>query len=205
MSEMKTARLDRETVRRRMSELQAAFERSAEVSEARLLEIRHERAVRLASRRSDLPAATDVFPVLVFQLGAESYGIELKSIVRIFPQTIVTPLPGASPALLGIANLQGEVRSVLDLRRLSALSVGDAAADGYVLLLRHDGGFVGLYVEQLGGVRHFAPAELTAPDPELNERYLRGVQAVTPDKVIVLDVAALLDTASTSLPESKSK
>lgn len=198
MSTIETLRIDWEAVKRRMPELQAAMERSNPISEARLHEIRCERAVRLAARQAKSRASTDAVPLIVFRLGNETYGIELKYVARVFPQTIVTPLSDASPTLLGIANLQGEVRSVLDLRRLLHLPETKVADDGYVLLLRGNGGCVGLQVERIDELRHFSPDRLTAPDDDANERCLRFVRGVTPDKVIVLDVGALVDPAAAS-------
>lgn len=196
MSPIASERIDWDTVKRRLPELQAGLEQADVVGEARLREIRRDRAVRLAARHTNASEQSDSLPLLVVRLGDETYGIELKHVVRVLPQPIVTPLPGAAFPLLGIANLHGEVRSVLNLRRLLGLPDGETNDDGYVLLLRRLGGIVGLQVERLAEVRHFSSPELTAPDDDANNRLLRYVSGVTPDKVIVLDVAALLDSAA---------
>lgn len=183
-----------------MPELQASLERSAMTHCARLHEIRRERAARLANREASAIVTADTLRLFVFKLGDELYGVELNHVARVFMQPVITPLPGAPTALLGIVNLQGEVRSVLDLRRLLSLPDGGANADGYVLLLRHNGGLVGLRVEQLDEVRHIARSEVLLLDPNAHDRFTRFAQCITNDKVVILDTAALLDPTSILSP-----
>jgi purine-binding chemotaxis protein CheW len=193
MTAATTNRIDWASLRRQLPEMQSALERSATIGDSQLCEIRRARAERLAAGRPSARSATDVLSIFVFKLGEESYGVELRHVVRVFPQTNVTPVPGGATALLGIANLQGEVRSVLDLRRLLSLPDGGSEADGYVLLLRRAGGMVGLRVEQLSEVRHVARAEVTAADSNSDELVTRHARGMTLDKVILLDVEALLE------------
>lgn len=55
---------------------------------------------------------------IVFQLDEKFYGITSKSVAEVSTTLPVTTLPNVPEWVLGIANLRGEVISVLDLRKL---------------------------------------------------------------------------------------
>jgi purine-binding chemotaxis protein CheW len=64
---------------------------------------------------------------LLLPLGAELYALELTTVREVVPAPVITPLPGAAPALLGVINLRGEVVPVFDTARLLGLEPGPAA------------------------------------------------------------------------------
>lgn len=55
---------------------------------------------------------------IVFQLDEKFYGISSKSVAEVAATLPVTSLPNVPEWVLGIANLRGDVISVLDLRKL---------------------------------------------------------------------------------------
>jgi len=62
--------------------------------------------------------------LLAIRLGPAPYGLRLAEIAGLYRDRRVTPLPGAMPALLGVAGFRGTVLPVYDLARL----VGGASA-----------------------------------------------------------------------------
>ncbi len=54
---------------------------------------------------------------LVCACGAERYGLPLAEAAGVLPMRPCTPVPGAVPALLGLAAVSGRIVSVLDLAR----------------------------------------------------------------------------------------
>lgn len=200
MNTTTTKRIDWEAIKQRMPELQATLMRPSTLDATLMNEIRRERAARLANPPTEMLSATDALSVVVFKIGDESYAVELKHVTRVLFQPAVTPVPGASNVLLGIANMQGEPRSVLDLRRLLSLPEGPVDPRGYVLLLRRACGLVGLRVDQLCDVRHVGCSEFITPEIGADDRLHRSVRGVTPDKVMLLDLDALLETTQQTTP-----
>jgi hypothetical protein len=123
---MKRAPIDWALVRTRVRASEAALEEAAADNPVRLEAAYRERAVRLAKVEARPKAAAAGLPALVFRLNKERYAIELKEVAEVLPLAGCTPVPGSPPEFLGVINLRGELRAVLDLGRLLALSGNDA-------------------------------------------------------------------------------
>jgi purine-binding chemotaxis protein CheW len=100
--------------------------------------------------------------VLLFQLGAEQYAIELGLLQSVHPLRGITEVPGAPSPVVGILNVRGEVVTILDLAaafgtKTSTQNGGEARV---LLVDAPAGGRVGLLVDDVLGVRRLAFAEL---------------------------------------------
>jgi len=130
--------------------------------------------------------------VIEFLLAYERYGIEASFVREVYPLRELTPLPGTPPFVLGIINVRGQIRSVLDIKRFFDLPQRGLTERDKILLVRAGDTELGLLADAVLGVRALpagaiqaAPATLTG----IGAQYLRGVTA---DGLIVLDVAAIL-------------
>ncbi len=128
-------RIDWAEVRERLERSRAALEESLSVSPERLEAVYRERAAALAARQTRAAGPTGV-RVLVFALGAERYALNFGDVTEVLPFAALTPVPGGPPELLGVMNVRGDIRSVVDLGRLLTTPERTDAAAGYVLLLR---------------------------------------------------------------------
>jgi purine-binding chemotaxis protein CheW len=178
--------IDWEVVRSRLEDSQAAFARALGAEE-------------LARRGHEDAGKAAPLAALVFLLGRERYALPLPELAEVLPFEACTSIPEAPAEVLGVINLRGEIRLVLDLRHILGLAPEDAdgadAGRGYVLLLRRVDQQVGLRVEQVQQIRLIPAGDIRPPAEsglELTSRYLRGH---TPDMVLVLDVEAILTHA----------
>jgi chemotaxis signal transduction protein len=182
--------IDWADVKRRVQDSQHGLERALRVDEERLRAVFRRRAGELAERRGQADGPAAALQVLVCGVGPESYALEVGALVELLPFAACTPVPGAPPALLGVLNVHGEIRSVVDLGRLLDLPpTEDDGAPGYVLVVRHDGHGAALRVDRVDKIQALAPEAISAPGAEAEFRYLRGL---TPDRLRVLDLGALL-------------
>ena len=62
--------------------------------------------------------ATELDDLLEIRVGLDPYAIHLDQVTGVFADKPVTPLPGSSPELLGIAGFRGAIVPVYDLRAL---------------------------------------------------------------------------------------
>ena len=112
------------------------------------------RARRLAERAE--PAAArdqDAVGALSFRLGDERFALPVNEVASVVPFGAPTPVPGASPALIGVMAIKGEVHTVFNLARLLGLpEVAGDPAGGYVLLLRLSDARVGVAVTQVHAI-----------------------------------------------------
>jgi purine-binding chemotaxis protein CheW len=181
---------DWENVRRRLRESQVAAETGLRDPE-RMEVVYRERAARLALRHAEADTSA-TFGALVFTLGRERYAIELEDLVEVLPCSGYTPVPGAPQELLGVINLRGEIRPVVDLARVLELPKVADGDSGFLLLLHQQNREVALRVGQVENIRLLRPSELA--DPGQNGTYLaaRYLKAVTSDTVMLLSTEALL-------------
>jgi purine-binding chemotaxis protein CheW len=161
----------------------------------RLMDDVYRRRARQLAHRQTTDAASATIAVLVVGIGTERYGIELAALAEVFPYRGCTAVPGATPALLGVMNARGDIRAVVDLRRVLELPAGDDGAAGYVVMLRHGGGAIGLRIDAIDQVRHIDLAQLTsAGDGAATIPGSRFVKALTTDTIIVIDTIAVLSS-----------
>lgn len=178
--------IDWAAVRQRLEASESALDAALTVSPERLETVYRERAAALAGRR--VRTAPVGRRVLVVEIGAERYGLDFADLAGVLPFDACTPVPGGPPELLGVMNVGGEIRSILDLGRLLGRPAGPERP-GYVLLVRAAAQSAALAVDRLDTVRLVAPGETVTPDERSDGRYVTGLTA---DAVRLLDTAAVL-------------
>jgi purine-binding chemotaxis protein CheW len=74
--------------------------------------------------------------LLVFQLQAQRYALQLDAVQRVLPMMAVEPLPGAPDVVSGVINVAGSVVPVLDARRRFGLPHRAARLSDVLILIR---------------------------------------------------------------------
>jgi purine-binding chemotaxis protein CheW len=114
---------------------------------------------------------------LVLPIGENRYGLDLLDVREVVPGPVLTPLPGAPRAVLGVINLRGDVVPVLDTAQL--LGLGGLGHVAFVAVAETDGGPAGLATD---GEPATADLQEPAGEPELpaaTARYALGGGVVT--------------------------
>jgi len=180
------------SVRERLEQQQTQVGGTESVDRSRLNEVFRQRAQRLAQRGRGEATRTSRAPILVFRLGNERFGIELAHVEQVFPRVPITPLPGACELLLGVANLNGSLCSVVYPGVLLNVSATRSDA-GYVVLLRAGGKLLGLWAETLEGVCRIDLERLAAVDEVASDPMRGFMRGTTDDRVLVLDATSLTE------------
>jgi chemotaxis signal transduction protein len=179
-------------VKQRLHESQQALEKAMQVHPERLQEEYRRRAEELAQRGRQGSDSARGLRVLVFWLGNERLAFVFSDVAELLPFSLCTPVPGGPPQLLGVTNIHGEIRSVVDLGRLLELPEGDSSTSGYVLLLRQQGRLAALRVDRLDNIQSLAPGELAVPAEGEAGALFRFLRGWTPDRLRVLNTQAVL-------------
>jgi purine-binding chemotaxis protein CheW len=185
-------RIDWAAVRQRMAAAEALIGRSLEPDPARIAELLRQRAARLAERRTSAAAAPTV-RVLSFWLGEELCALEITAVAEVLPYQRCTPVPGQAAELLGVVNLRGRIRPVLDLAAFTGAK-GAGASGGYILFLRTDSGELGARVDRVDAVRNIRLDELTDAGRGSGQLASRFAKGITGDSLILLDTEAVQAT-----------
>lgn len=169
-------------------------------SEERALFLQRARAL-LADTSSEGEDA--IAPTLVAVcIGGETFGLEMEWVREFAQRPHVTPVPGASPDLLGLVNLRGEVVPLLDLRPALGLPPKDGMGE-QITFVECGGLHVGIAVDDVLNV--FAPREGDLlPPPTASHCSGDGVRAAIfyeGATLAVLDLPAVLQQAGWAMSE----
>ena len=179
-------------IRHRIETVHAAIDRGFAPSDEEERGILKSRAQALALEPRDRAADGETLEAVVFELAGETYAIALAQVRYVGPLHDLTPVPGTPGFVLGIINLRGEIRTVIDLKKFFDLPDAGITQLNRILLLQHDDLQLGILADAILGVRHIPLADLQPTLPTLTDiraDYLRGV---TGDRLVVLDAAKIL-------------
>ena len=140
--------------------------------------------------------------VLTFELGKETYGVDILRVREIRGWAPVTKIPQAPSYVLGVLNLRGSIVPVMDLRMRLDLQRAEYTSVTVIIVLsvRSQSGRdreVGVVVDAVSDVLSFNTAAMKAP-PELGPNcptdYIRGLTNSGKRMVILLDIDRLIGT-----------
>ena len=130
--------------------------------------------------------------VVEFLLAGERYALDADRIGEVTPMREIVPLSGTPAFVLGIINLRGEMRSVVDLREVFAIPGSHAWDSGYVILLCNEAMEFGLFAEEICGAAVLRPETLAGTLPTLTDVRAEFLKGVTAQGLVYLDADRLL-------------
>jgi twitching motility protein PilI len=118
-----------------------------------------------------------------YRIGHKRLASGFDEVVEILPMPQVTPVPGAQPWLLGVANIRGNLLPIVDLKQFLEGERTVIHEGQRVLIVRQPGGDVAVTIDELFGQRSFndaqqQPAEALAHNVLAQGRYAHFVDRV---------------------------
>jgi len=136
-----------------------------------------------------------VVQLVTFQLGGETYGIDVMNVQEVLRITEIAPVPGAPDYVLGIINLRGNVVTVVDTRARFGLPSSETDDASRIVIVESENQVVGILVDSVAEVVELNQSEVDVPPNVGNEdsaRYVQGVANRESDLLIVIDLDKLL-------------
>src|SRR6056297_1285714 len=112
---------------------------------------------------------------VVFRLGSHRLTVGITEVDEILPLPQATPVPGSRDWLIGMANVRGNLVTIVDLGWFLFGSRTPITMRTRLILTRLQGRYVGLIVDEVFGQRHFNRNDL-APLDEPQESLQRLVE-----------------------------
>jgi purine-binding chemotaxis protein CheW len=165
-----------------------ALKQIDELERRRIEAVWRSRADRLSQRPRAAEAGQDFRPVIVLGVGKERYGIDLSDVAEVLPPTRATPVPGAAAVVAGVINVHGEIRPVIDLRRLLGMGAFPSGERPRMILLHQTGRQMGLQIDSVEQIRWIGSRDMRSDGNSGRSRY---IQAATSDLMMLLDTKAL--------------
>ena len=146
-------------------------------------------------RTTDVAMIGDERQLVVFQLGAELYGVEISRVHEIIRLQSVTRVPKAPSFVEGVITLRGKVIPVVDLRRRFGLPTADHTRASRIVVVELGDQVVGIVVDGVSEVLRVNTATVEPPSPVvagIDSEYLHGIAKLTDRLVILLDLDRIL-------------
>jgi len=128
--------------------------------------------------------------LLLFRIGGECYGLELKALQEVADDPLVYFVPQGGEFLLGAINLHGRVLPVIDLPAL--LGIADAPRDQRLVVLCQEFHRLALAVSEVGRIVPFDPGDLQPPAADSELPAVTGVVEIAAQPVNLLDAGAVV-------------
>lgn len=97
---------------------------------------------------------------LIFILGNESYGIDVRQVQEVIQYPEISPVPGSPVYVLGIINLRGEVITVCDMRAMLGLPDKAITNETRVILMELDDQKLGINVDNVAEIINIKTSEI---------------------------------------------
>ena len=150
--------------------------------------------VQEQAEMKDVPTGAER-QLVVFQLGAELYGVEISRVHEIIRLQSVTRVPRAPSFVEGVINLRGKVIPVVDLRRRFGLPTSEHTRASRIVVVEIGDQVVGIVVDGVSEVLRVNTATVEPPSPVvagIDSEYLHGIAKLTDRLVILLDLDRIL-------------
>jgi purine-binding chemotaxis protein CheW len=156
-------------------------------------EILRARARALAQPPAVVAPSETLLEILEFRLAQERYAVETRHVREVQPLRDLTPLPCTPSFVLGIVNVRGRILPVLDLKRLFELPE-KGLTDLHRIILVHGADLeFGLLADVIVGVQTIPADSLQSSLPTLTGVRAEYLKGVTADRLVVLDLARILE------------
>lgn len=132
---------------------------------------------------------------VTFQLGEETYGVNVMQVQEVLRVTEIAPVPGAPDYVLGIINLRGNVVTVLDTRKRFGMGARDPDDNSRILIIESNDLVVGILVDSVSEVVYLRQSDIEpAPNVgnEESSRFIQGVCNRNNQLLILVELNKLL-------------
>lgn len=113
------------------------------------------------ARLDSVAGRAEVWTGLGFRIGGLAVVAPRKDVREVIVPPNGTRIPNARPWLLGIANVRGNLLTVVDLAQLVGLGASTITRASRVLVLNAERGGLGFLVDEVLGYRQFNPSDQT--------------------------------------------
>ncbi len=151
-----------------------------------------ERARRLA-KKQEPGLAEGAIEVLRFQLAYEQYAIETKFVREVLQLRDITPLPHVPKFVMGLANIRGEIISVLDIRKFFDLQDELISDLNRLVIVKDQEMTFGFLVDRIRGLDYIIKEKLITDYTALGDVRKEYLLGITPERLIVLDAKKLIN------------
>lgn len=133
--------------------------------------------------------------LVVFEVGDESFGIDISLVQEIIRMQPITEVPKAPMYVKGVINLRGKVIPIIDLRERFGFATGEETKATRIVVVNVLGNTVGMIVDAVSEVLRLPTDAIEPPSTiveSIGSQYLKGIGKLEDRLIILLDLDKLL-------------
>jgi purine-binding chemotaxis protein CheW len=137
--------------------------------------------------------------LVVFTLGGEEFGVDIKQVREIIRKEDITPIPNAPEFVKGVINLRGKITTIIDLRKKLGLPEKEDIDEQQkrVIVVEMDGNTFGMAVDAVAEVMRLSESNIDDVPSMIKEnigtKYLTGVGKLDDRLLILIDLKNVLN------------
>lgn len=135
---------------------------------------------------------------VIFQVGEQTFGVEINRVREIQRFREITPLPKAPKFLEGVIEVRGSLVPIVDLRKRFEISNFQNTSQTRIIILRAAGRRIGIVVDAVHRVLPIPLSDIKAPPAIAHAHGLDPIIAVAKHKnelYVILDLDRILSSA----------
>jgi purine-binding chemotaxis protein CheW len=134
--------------------------------------------------------------VVLFELGGETYGLDIAAVREIMRLQPITRVPKAPVYVEGVINLRGKVIPVVDMSKRFGLPKQEESKNGRIVVVDIKGTTLGIIVEAVTEVMRIPNASVEQASNIVitaDSDYFHGIAKLQDKMVILLDLEKVLN------------
>lgn len=134
--------------------------------------------------------------VLIFKIGQEFYGADIRQVERILGYEEPTPMPETAEYVLGVINQQNNIIPVISLQEKFKTKGIISESESKIIIAKDSNFKIGILVDSVSEVSDIKPSCIENPPAIISKasmKYLKGLIKLNNKIVILLNLDAILN------------
>ncbi len=133
--------------------------------------------------------------LVVFDLSAEAYGVDIGAVREIIRMQEITAVPQTPDFVEGVINLRGKVTPVVDLRKKLGVAVAEKSDENRIVVMDIGGQDIGMVVDAVNEVLRISADSVEPPSSVVSTAeadYIMGIAKLDSKLIILLNLGKVL-------------
>lgn len=142
--------------------------------------------------------------LIVFSLGTEEYAVPIEQVKEIVPTPRISPVPQTPDYVMGIANIRGQVISVINLEKkfgfkaVEMTSANNGRTTSFILVVEHGETSIGVIVNQVPTTFAVPSSKIDSSEKmmqhsSMDASVIKGVANTQGRLIILIDIVRMLE------------
>lgn len=150
---------------------------------------------KLKTKETVKEVRTEEHQLVVFNLGDESFGVDIAQVREIIKMVEITQMPDAPEFVEGIINLRGHIMTIMDLRKRLGMKLRETSEQTRIIIVEASDISLGMIVDSVSEVLRISSKDIDPPPSTISSygsEYFLGVGKLPEGVLSLLDLNKLL-------------